>query len=506
LSAKGSALDKRIVNVRSLFAAALVAAAAIAAGFSARGNDGPPSTQPDQTRPASQTNLLLISLDTTRADHVGCYGYAEETTPSIDALAAEGHRFTQAYALMPTTLPEHTVMLTGLYPSQLGVLMNGHTVPPQVTTLAERLKTHGFATAAFVGAYVLHPRFGLNQGFEVYQNPTRTESTSPEVVNRAMSWLKTVGQRPFFCFVHLYDPHAPYRPPKKYMEKWKVVTHRLPPAMEFFEPEQELTDFDRAQCVRGYDGEINTADDRIGELLDGLRQSGAYDNTIVVFTSDHGETMDELFERYRYAYDHGEFLYRRELHVPLIVRLPPSLANRGPAVHDELVTHLDLMPTMLELLGLPCDAPCEGRSLVPLLAGRSIEPRPVIAERHAMKRLKTHEHLRGGECAVIDGTWHLIASPARGDELLRMDADETTAENMAAQKPQVVRRLKGVLRRWAETKRPLWGVSTVTKNEEARARLKELGYIAEDDNLDPPPATRRTRSRRGPSTRSSSGG
>lgn len=432
-------------------------------------------------QPPLDASLLFISLDTTRADHLGCYGYARPTSPHIDRLAAQGWRFERAYTVMPTTLPSHASMFTSLYPSQLGTRMNTDIVPPQANTLAERLKAAGFATGAFVGAYPMDAAFGLNQGFDVYQCPPKSEWRAPRVRQMAQAWLTAHASKRFFCFVHFYDPHTYYEPPASFAHAMGASGRRMPPEFEFLrKPEQFTPDVVR-DTIASYDAEIAMADAQIGELLAALDASPARDRTIVVFVSDHGETMDELLTRYSYAFDHGEFLYRRELRIPLILRLPQAFAHRGPGVIEGQASTLDLMPTLLELLSLTCDGPVEGESLVPLLAGEKRPTRRVCVERHEMPGA-THAVLQGGEWSIVDGRWHWILSPARGEEMFDLESDPLEGNNVAAKHHEYRKMMRADLARWQESKsKPLWGRRTAKLTSAERDRMKALGYLSGGD-------------------------
>ena len=247
-------------------------------------------------------NVLFVTLDTTRADHIGAYGYGTARTPALDALAKEGALF--EYCITPTayTLPSHSSMMTGLYPPAHGVRINGEAaLPDSDTTLAERLAAKGYRTGAFVGAFVLDGRWGLSQGFQQYDDHfklgpdqrldlARVQRPANEVVDAALKWLGERNAKPFFAWVHLYDPHAPYEPP---------------------EP------------LQGYDGEITFADSQIARLLEWLDRSGLKDDTIVVVAGDHGEGLGDHGED-----EHGYYIYDSSVRVPLIVRLPRTHALR----------------------------------------------------------------------------------------------------------------------------------------------------------------------------------
>src|SRR5262249_8270931 len=250
-------------------------------------------------------NVLVVTVDTLRADRLGCYGFGLAQTPAIDRLANEGVRCTDAATSAPITLPAHSSIMTGLYPPAHGVRDNGnYALAPEAVTLAERLEAAGYRTGAFVSAAVLTRRYGLDQGFEVYDDDLWTED-EPELfmvrerpaartADRALAWLddwrKNVPGRPFFMWIHFFDPHQPY----------KVRSADL-----------------AALAPTPYDAEVAEADRGVGRLIEWLRRRGLLDDTLVVFTADHGESLDEHGEP-----THGIFIYDATIHVPLIWRLP----------------------------------------------------------------------------------------------------------------------------------------------------------------------------------------
>jgi len=223
-----------------------------------------------------ERNLLLISLDTTRADRLGCYGYAGPTTPSIDALAAEGVRFTSAWTPMPITLPAHSALLTSRHPRGLGVTSNFDALPAGESTLAERLGAQGFATAAFVSAPVLMAESGLGQGFDTYEFPRVGTIQAEKIYQSARNWIAKHRQQRFFCLIHHYDPHAGYDPPAKQRAEFGVGEHernKNPPweVMNFMREPGRLTAEVADQASRAYDAEIAYTDEQVGLLIADLR-------------------------------------------------------------------------------------------------------------------------------------------------------------------------------------------------------------------------------------------
>ncbi|MFN7975542.1 MAG: sulfatase-like hydrolase/transferase [Acidobacteriota bacterium] len=292
---------------------------------------------PPEAPPPKPRNVLLVSIDTLRADRIG---RTPSLTPAIDALAARGVLYEQARSSVPLTLPSHSVLLTGLYPFDLGVRDNGtFRLDARFETLAEILSARGYRTGAVVGAYVLNHRFGLAQGFDRYDDAIpesgqvllTPERRAADVVDRAKAWISEDATRPFFAFVHIFDPHAAYAAP----EPWK------------------------SRIADPYDAEVAYADSALGDLLSFLDGRGLRDSTIVVLVSDHGESLGEHGER-----THGLFLYDATLRVPLVIAAPglvlPGARFAGQA---RLV---DVVPTVLSLLALPAKPGLRGRSLWPL--------------------------------------------------------------------------------------------------------------------------------------------
>lgn len=284
-------------------------------------------------------NAVLISIDTLRPDHLHCYGYAERTSAAIDALASEGTLFENAFTPVPLTLPAHTSMLSGLYPPRTSVRDNGFfRCPDGVQLISEAAKSGGYVTAAFVSGFPLNRRFGLAQGFDVYDDRTDSahaplhhypERQADDTISSALKWLQSV-RPPFFLFVHLFDPHAEYRPHPEF------------------------------PGLQPYDAEIASADAAVGRLIERLRQNRLLENTFIALTSDHGESLGEHGER-----THGVFLYDATLRVPLIIRGPGIPAARRQTT---LVSIVDIVPTITHALGLPENAKLDG---VDLLSGKS---------------------------------------------------------------------------------------------------------------------------------------
>ena len=294
---------------------------------------------------APPTGVVVITLDTTRADRLSPYGFMNVSLPALERLAREGVVFDAATSVAPITLPAHTSLFTGLRPPRHGVRDNADSpLAERFTTLAESLTARGFRTAGFVSSIVLDPDRGLAQGFQTYAgvaaDPTpgerRRQRRGDAVVDDALEWIEHIGDRPYFLWVHLYDAHRPYDPPEPYATTY---AHNL------------------------YVGEIAFADSQVGRLIDGLERRKLLDRSVVVVAGDHGESLGERGER-----DHGIFIYENVLRVPLIMRAP----GLAPGRVGDVVRLTDVMPTILDLLDVPAPAAdLDGISLVPLMSGQA---------------------------------------------------------------------------------------------------------------------------------------
>jgi arylsulfatase A-like enzyme/Tfp pilus assembly protein PilF len=398
--------------------------------------------------PRGRRPVLLLTLDTTRADHLAPYGARDVATPAIARLAEEGLLFERAQAVAPITLVAHTSIHTGLTPPQHGVRNNGlHYVPPQVTTLAERLKEEGFRTGAFVSAAVLERRYGLDQGFEVYdddlsagreRHPRMVADRPAEAtVAAARAWLDGVREKePFFLWVHLYDPHASYSPPPPYRDRYR---RRL------------------------YDGEIAYMDAQIERLLAHPRL--AADRALVMLVGDHGESLGEHGEQ-----THALLAYDSTLHVPWIVRLPQGpRAVRVPAA----VSQVDLAPTLLDLLGLAPEGSVAGRSLVPLMEGRTrtVEP-PHYAETYLPFYTYGWAKLR----SLRRGPWKYVDAPA--PELYDLSRDPRELSNLVGQEPGRAHDLRRDLEELLSAAGDAERETSLALDGDSAEKLRGLGYLA----------------------------
>lgn len=367
----------------------------------------------------SRPNVLLVTVDTLRPDHLHCYGYDQIQTPNIDSLAAEGIRFTHAFTPIPITLPSHAVMLTGTYPMMSGMHdFSGNTLSPSQPTLAKVLRARGYDTGAVIGAAVLDRRFGLNQGFDFYYdhfdfsrlaeaNLDRMERSGRDVIDQALTWLNKPRSKPFFLWVHLYDPHHPYNPPPPFEEQYKSNL---------------------------YDGEIAFADSQLGRLFEYLKQHARYDNTLVVLAGDHGEGLGEHGEK-----THGFFIYNSTLHVPLILK--PSVGTRiAEKVIPTQISLVDLMPTVLGLVNVAVPSQVQGKNIAPmLLHGAQFAGSSLYSETYLPRIHFNWSELRGLQ--VHD--YHFISGPK--PELYDNSSDPQELHNLYTDKQAVSAELKSQL-------------------------------------------------------------
>lgn len=409
----------------------------------------------DKKIQAGDLNLLIITLDTTRADHIGAYGYEKADTPNLDFLARNGIMFKHCYTPVPLTLPAHCSLFTGRYPLSLNVRDNGiYRLGKEETTLAEKMKEKDFHTFAVIAAFVLLSKFGTDQGFDIYDdslnshkmyNNYTSEIPASDVYRKFLQWFEANHLRRFFAWIHLYDPHTPYSPPGKYAEKF-------------------------ADTQEGrYDGEIAFTDSCVGSIIKKLEARNILDNTLIVIVGDHGEAFGEHQE-----YGHGFFCYEEALKVPLIF-YNPSLFPEGRCI-SQRVNLIDIMPTLLDLYGLVPPSGIQGKSFLRLLSGKQEEgPREFYFESMHGRDEMGWAPLTG----IIVDQYKYISLPE--PELYDLEADSGEKENLLLKKNRLAKELdkkllacvnqfSGTSYKKAETRRGL--------TDEDKRHLQSLGYIS----------------------------
>ena len=431
---------------------------------------------------AAPAPVILISIDTLRADHLSAYGYTKIRTPHIDSFAQGGTLFTQAEAQVPLTLPSHTSLFTSTYPFQNRVEENGERVPAGVVTLASVLQSRGYKTAAFIGSDFLDRRYGLDQGFDDYDSPFGLETTGAEnplamslrrdgalVVRAAHQWLDAHRGQPVFVFVHLFDLHVPYTLPAEVARK---------------------------QGISRYDAQLEYVDQVMGSFQQELRKSGWWEKSLVVVFGDHGEGLGDHQET-----DHGYYIYESTLHVPLIFHWPGNERNSKLETGNstrvssfdfrlstfdlpvssfrEPVGLIDVAPTILDYLRVPAPASFEGASqLGALKSGESATPRAVYSE-----SLYAHDAFRWAPLRALRvGKYKYIQAPKA--ELYDLDADPRERVNLLHKNAAVVAELQNelakVLTRYAPSKR----ATPPALTPETLAQLESLGYLAAEPRRD----------------------
>ena len=393
-------------------------------------------------------NVVVITIDTLRPDHLHCYGYDKIETPTIDRIAQTGVLFENGVTQTPLTPPSHASIFTGLNPPSHKVRdTGGFVLSPSTPTLASLLQEKGWDTAAFISSAVLKKRFGFDHGFAVYDDQMPqpgnrqefledAERRAGDTVDRAIQWLDSRSDKPFFLWVHLYDPHTPYDPPSPFRAQYKD---------------------------RPYDGEIAYADRELGRLMETLWRKSPPEKTLVALLSDHGESLGEHGE-----FSHGVFLYDATLRIAYLLSGPGVPA--GPRVTQQART-IDLLPTVLALMGSPAPAGVEGASLVPLFSGKDAGTAISYAETLFPKINLGWAELRG----IRTNHWKYIRAPK--PELYDLSRDPKETNNVLAEHPYEVRKLEAQL---AAASRSTGSekVETTPMDERTLAQLKSLGYTS----------------------------
>lgn len=395
-------------------------------------------------------NVLLITLDTTRADRLGCYGYTKALTPNLDRLAGQGIQFLNAYTHVPLTLPAHCSILTGTLPLYHQVHNNGfYALDGQIPTLAEVFQRAGYKTGAFVASFTVDSRFGLDRGFQAYDDNFgseeilknfRSERRAGEVVEAFIPWLNATLGREIFAWIHFYDPHLPYDPPSPFKESF---------------------------AERKYDGEIAYMDSAIGVVVESLRKAGILDKTLIVVAGDHGEALGEHKE-----IEHGLFLYEASMRVPLLFVCKNKLPA-GKAVPAK-VGLADIMPTILELAGLPVPKTVQGTSLLPWISGRKNDDRTTYMETYYPRENFGWSEFKG----VVDGTWKFIQAPR--PELYDLKKDPNEEDNLYEKAPAVSREMVTKLQEIIKLRSRPAPASPRRTSAEDEEKLRSLGYLGGD--------------------------
>ncbi len=400
-------------------------------------------------------NVILITMDTTRADHLPCYGYSGVKTPNLDSLAARGIVFEQCATASPLTLPSHSSIMTGMYPTYHGVRVNGNTaLSEEQTTIAKVLTARGYQCGAFIGAFVLDGRWGLKQGFQHYDDQFdlrkykhldlgAIQRPGNQVMDAALAWLEGEKQNSFFAWIHLYDPHAPYEPPEPYQSEYSP-----------------------RGLVGLYDGEIAFMDEQIGRCVSWLEKNGLDKNTVLILVGDHGEGLGSHGEE-----THGYYIYEYVAHVPLIV-VTPFEKLRGLRVSSQART-VDVFPTVLDLANVKAPVKPQGYSLLPMM----FRPDKKV-ESYAYGESMAPNIQFGWSPLRTLRTPHYKYIDAPRAELYDLTQDADEQMNLFQQYPDLARKMKDELDRLiAETSKGAPAPQAANLDKETVERLAALGYI-----------------------------
>ncbi|MFH1841785.1 MAG: sulfatase [bacterium] len=454
---------------------------------------------------AETPSVLLITVDALRADHLGCYGFRLDSSPSIDRLAARGVRFESCMVQWPKTWPSLCSLLTGIYPRTSGIKYRRRRLPESLLFLSEIFQARGYATAAIIANCNIGRTYGFDQGFDTFieswrerwrelhgETPFRQPSFTVKeytnatlITDQAVAWLRQQpAGSPFFLWLHYIDPHGPYEPPAQYAEYFQesfpaeqVAIRQIPGYQLQFQPGGGEAITDLAHYRAQYTREIRYTDTEIGRLLHQLDSLTLADQTVIVLTADHGESLGE----HDYYLEHGKFSYEVNAHVPLILVWP----GRFPAGEDVLapVGLIDLAPTLLDLAGIEPPDSFQGHSLVGLLRLRPAAPAP------AAVFMESGHHEEFPQLSIRSAAWKLIQVTGQADragmtgsefELYDLSVDPGETVNVAPEHIDVVARLSAQLDAWyADTTRVELGeeLKLDELDEKSRQMLRALGYV-----------------------------
>jgi arylsulfatase A-like enzyme len=488
-------------------------------------------------RSAKDFNVIVISIDTLRADFIGAYGNSAIETPHLDAIAKDGILFEHFYSTINTTLPSHASLFTGIYPRNHGVARNAMRLSAQNLTMAEFLKERGYSTAAFIGSFALASVFGLNQGFDLYEesfigDPSRLigqttiihtkdgkklEALEPDtqtgditrdataVKNSFEKWVQTKRNTKFFGFIHFYDPHFPYLPPEKwYKKRLELIPENTPltevARINFYPTFKNLVgsieNFRASQVgsvefspvidalMQLYSAEIEYVDSVIGEIVESLNRSGLRDKTILVITSDHGENLIE-HAKFNSFFRHGVLTYETETWIPFIISCPGILpeGKRIAARHSQI----DFFPTIMELLEFDHNLKLDGKSFYEVLSGKDQKPlsRMLFSEA-SQPRIREEDSFQGiwpnneNASSVWYGDWKYTRIPWRKYEaVFRLTQDPLEQRNLMQvliqKDPELVQKLRVELSKWQKHSGDI--DTTFELSEEDKEKLESLGYV-----------------------------
>jgi arylsulfatase A-like enzyme len=428
-------------------------------------------------------NIVFITLDTLRADHLGCYGYDKPTSTNIDALAKDSVLFSDAVTPAPLTTPSHASIFSGLYPRHHGVVLNNRKLEMKESTLAEILKREGYTTAGFVSIFLLDRETKMNRGFDLFSDRgsrghrimvSRRQKRAVVVINEVINWLEQEKKEPFFLWVHLYDPHWKYSPPEKYVPaKYRGTGKVRRVNMQAKRGQRqarrglegvtlEISAENKQLLIDLYDGEVTYMDDHLGRLFTYLKESGQYDDSVIICMADHAEIVGD---RSNY-FGHAGLAYDQVLRIPLMMKLP----GIAPKKIDRFVRTIDVMPTLLAYLEIDDPAQRDGIDLLPLIKGEGTAG-PEFSYIDGLHKVKG----QGIKSGIMTARWKYW--PDYDYEcMFDRGNDPAETKNLATRMPNKVGELKALSERY-EQDTPFKIKEAVGMDEEEKQELKSLGYL-----------------------------
>lgn len=418
-------------------------------------------------------NILLISIDTLRADHLGCYGYVRKITPNLDRLSAEGVLFENAFCVMPSTLPSHASILFGTWPRIHGCTNNHMKIANHTLSYLPRvMKEAGYSTAAFVSAFHVGEELEEFGGFDQFDWP-KLDRTSDITLDHARGWLKQNGDKKFFLWVHLWDPHAPYDLHPEFMKNINPSFKDDFEKRYTFLGDFKYTPDQLKKMIDLYDNEIAFTDYWLGKFLDEFQS--IYKNTIILIVADHGETLDELVEKERYGFDHGEFLLDHQIHVPMIVILPDH-ENGGLRVSNT-TSLIDVFPTIMDFSRLKTPGSCQGNSLKPYLLGEPANHPDslVFLQRRTFKRSPPRPYLAWSQYGIRERGYKLLLDVPENQSVFFRNSDQPAGgdSKVAKMRDLMERRLK----QWLDATSEFENQPSQPVSPEASEKLRSFGYL-----------------------------
>jgi arylsulfatase A-like enzyme len=412
-------------------------------------------------------NVILISIDTLRADHFGCYGYEKNTTPNIDEFAKDSVLFKETIAQAPSTLPSHASIFTSLIPTHHGTFISRKTqIPRELITMPEILKENNYTTISYNGGGQVSAKFGFDSGFDIYESwPSKNiiKENFIQKVNKSINWMNENNENKFFLFLHTFEVHIPYTPKKEYLELLEKdysgnlsinISRTL--LNKINNRKIKMNEEDKQHIINAYDAEIYSMDYSFGKLIDFLKQEGLYDSTIIIFTSDHGEEFNE----HGYMGLHSHALYDEQLKVPLIIKFPKS--TYASEIINKQVRSIDILPTLLDILNVRSLDSFEGISLINMINSENIELFAISQQDVPTEKIPT---------TIRTKKWKLY-----NERLFDLETDPLEKRDVSKEYPLIKKYLVENLNKTLQQKENI-SAEKAELDERTLEQLKSLGYI-----------------------------